>query len=264
MDAALKELGYADEVVALSDDLSFGPINPPGPAARRGWIESELTPHPCDLELLPENTADFWQTALAPANRRIVWVSVRSAHEFAGFLESLWRLGDAACELVTFDGDEITYRSRDGCTSEGRAITLGELRPDHLAAKRYWEGATALDAPARERYQANWARLRAEDAPLRILTADGMVSAPITYFDELLIACANEQWRKAARVVGDALWSFLDGPFHQVGHLFLEGRLRALAQAGRLYSVGDLRKPRFSEVRLPMAAGAKTIEMTVS
>ena len=107
-----------------------------------------------------------------------------------------------------------------------------------------------LDAAARGRYRASWARLREENAPLRILDDSGMVSATLTYFDDLLVSCTIERWRKAARVLSDALASFIDGPFYQVGEFVLLRRLRALVAAGRLESQGDLAQPRFSEVRL--------------
>jgi hypothetical protein len=247
---ALRELGHADTVACFADDLSFGPINPPDPGIRRTWIRKHLAPDLRDAEWPSRRIAAFWKKALAPVDRRVVWVSKRAAHEFAGFLEFVWRLGEASCDLVEFDEDAVIYRRPDGRMSGGRAICLGELPAEHFAATRYWENAAPLDDAARARLRADWAKLREEDAPLRILTETGMVSAPITYFDDLLIACTVEQWRKAARVVGEAFCQFLDGPFHQVGYFVLATRLRALTEAGRLESQGDLRRPRFSEVRL--------------
>ncbi len=250
---ALREVGRGDDaVVCFLDDLSFGPIDPPDARARREWVRRELAPGLRDREWPLRPLAAFWKVALAPSSRRIVWVSKRATHEVAGFLEFVWRLGEGDCDLVAFDADAVVSPKATG----GRAIVLGELPPYHLTATRYWDRAEPLDVAARERYRADWARLRAENAPLRILDETGMISAPITYFDDLLIGCVTEQWRKVMRVVGEAFVSFVDGPYRQVGDVVLAARLRALAQARRVESRGDLRKIRFSEVRLPGSADA--------
>jgi hypothetical protein len=248
---ALRELGRDDAIACFLDDLSFGPIDPPDPRARRKWVRRELAPGMRDREWPLRPLAAFWKAALAPSSRRIVWVSTRSAPEFAGFLEFVWRLGEGSCDLVAFDGDALVSRGDSGHKAGGRAIALAELPPYHLTATRYWERAAPLERAERERYRSDWARLRAENAPLRILDESGLVSAPITHFDELLMSCTVGQWRKAARVIGEALSTFWDGPFHQVGDVVLAARVRALAEAGRLESQGNLRRVRFSEVRLP-------------
>jgi hypothetical protein len=248
---ALRRVGRRDRVIHLSDNLSFGPINPPDPAARQDWIRAQFL---IDLggREWPAGAIDkFWHAALSTSARRIVWVSKRAAHEYAGFLELLWRLGDATCTVVEFDQDEIAYRRPDGNTRSSVAICLGELAPQHFEDKRYWDRAVLLDAAARDHYRANWAQLRSENAPFRIVSEHGLVSAPITQFDDLLLSCAVGNWRKVARVVGEALGSFLDGPFYQVGDFVLHARLCALVKEGRLESRGDLSRWRFSEVRLP-------------
>jgi len=250
---ALGRIGREDRVISLPDDLSFGPISPPDPVAREDWMRRELGFDPTDEEWPIDQVGAFWAEALATPAHRIVWFSKRSAPGYAGFLEFVWRLGDAPCDVIEFDRQEMTYRARDGILRRSCVFTPGELAPKHFEAKRYWEDATPLDAATRGQYRANWARLRGENAPLRILDDSGLVSAPITYFDDLLIACTIEQWRKSARVLGEALASFIDGPFDQVGAFVLCGRLRALAAAGKLESRGDMAQPRFSEVRLPGA-----------
>lgn len=244
---ALRQVGCKDRVICLPDDLSFGPINPPDPVAREEWMHRELKFELTDEERPIDQVESFWNEALAARGRRIVWVSKRAAQEFAGFLEFVWRAGQGNCDLVAFAGDAVVSPRGSG----GRAIVLSELPSYHLASTRYWDRAVSLERAERKRYRASWARLRDENAPLRILTEDGLVSAPITYFDDLLIACTIERWRKSARVIGETLVSFMDGPFHQVGDFVLAARLRALIEAGRLEGKGDLGKMRFSEVRLP-------------
>jgi hypothetical protein len=248
---ALQIVECEDRVIYLPDDLSFGPINPPDPVVREDWMHRELGFDLTDEEWPIDQVEAFWDEALVTSARRVIWVSKLSAPEYGGFLEFVWRLGDAPCDIITFDRQEIVYRGRDGFLRRNQVLVLGELAPEHFTETRYWEHAVPLDAVAREHFRANWARLRCENAPLRILDDSGMISVPITYFDDLLVACAIERWQKVARVIGEALVSFIDGPFYQVGHFVLAARLKALAQSGRLESQGDMAKPRFSEVRLP-------------
>jgi hypothetical protein len=42
----------------------------------------------------------LWKAALIEDVRRVAWVSRRSASEYSGFLEWLWRLGDLPYEVV--------------------------------------------------------------------------------------------------------------------------------------------------------------------
>ena len=90
------------------------------------------------------------------------------------------------------------------------------------------------------------------DAALRTLTEDGLTSVPLSYFDDLLVSCTMTDWRKAARVVAEALVETWESGFFQVGEAVLAARIRALAAAGRIEGRGDLSKTRFSEVRLPV------------
>jgi hypothetical protein len=245
---ALQECGQDDRVLHLSDNLSLGPINPYDPVRRGEWIRGELMDFD-EAEWPFGNSQTFWNEALANSDRRIAWVSKCSAHEYAGFLEFVWRLGDAACDVIEFDRQEVSYRDRTGRLRRSFVITLGEMAPELFAETRWWECAVPLNPETRERCRADWARLRDENAPLRILDENGMISAPLTYFDDLLMSYTAGQWRKSARVLGEALMSFIDGPFDQVSEFVLHARLRALVRAGRLESKGDLCQPRFSEVR---------------
>jgi hypothetical protein len=69
--------------------------------------------------------------------------------------------------------------------------------------------------------------------------------------DEALLAEADVNWRKVARVVGFAIGK----PSHVQGipDVYYAQRVRRLVEAGRLESQGNLEYMRFSEVRLPGA-----------
>jgi hypothetical protein len=101
---ALGEAGRGDRVVSFFDDLSFGPINPPDPEARRQWVEEELGYAGWEDVT---NTDAFWQEALEPSPK-IAWVSRRTTQEYTGFLEWLRRLGGAPCQIN--DLTDVTAR----------------------------------------------------------------------------------------------------------------------------------------------------------
>jgi Protein of unknown function/Domain of unknown function (DUF1835) len=248
---ALAEIAQADRVVCPFDNYSFGPINPPDGDARRRWVEDELGYE--GWEDVIGETEPFWRESLSAGDRKIAWFSRRSAQEYAGFLEWLWRLGDLPCEVVDLTDVTVVGRSRDGKpTAPKLAISLGLLPAYQILGNHLLDRAEPLSSAMREQYIDLWRRLRTENAPLRVLEAGELTSAPISYFDALLLSCAARDWQKAAMVVGKAL--VRDDCLVQTGDLVLAARVRALADAGSLEAQGDLHYLRHSEVCLPAGA----------
>jgi hypothetical protein len=248
---ALMDAGRDDQVVAFFDNLSFGPINPPDPSLRATWVRNELgwtewgntAPEP----------ERFWQEALSPDHRKVAWLPRRSAMEYTGFLEWLWRLGDDPCEIVDLTDLKI-FRDHEQVTSMSAAlaVSLGILAPKRINDRRLFDQAKTLPAIARGEYQALWRQLRAENAPLRVLADDTLVSAPISFFDALVMSHVTNEWRKVALVVSHALCSHIDDQIFQTGDRFLAARVNALVEADRLEMQGKSAfEIHHSEVRLP-------------
>jgi hypothetical protein len=90
--------------------------------------------------------------------------------------------------------------------------------------------------------------------PLRVLDGDKLVSAPISFFDEMLTSLVTEHWQKAARIIGTAMADEMEDGIIQSDDTFLAARLDALARDGRLeIRGGSARDMHVSEVRLPGA-----------
>jgi Protein of unknown function len=71
----------------------------------------------------------------------------------------------------------------------------------------------------------------------------------VTDIDGILFSILKRRWQKVAMVVGDAVGRCRElGP--NISAEILAARIQALAEAGRIEAVGDLRKWRFSEIRL--------------
>ncbi len=243
---ALRNAGRDDRVVAFSDDLRFGPIDSGDSSLRLKWIKNEL-----GLTGWGDVAAEsdwFWQEALSSDHRMVAWLSRRSAREYAGFLEWLWRQGDGPCEIV--DLTDLKPSRRSGSeSSTAPVVNLAELVSDEICDNDLFDQAKTLLATTREKYQTLWRRLRAENAALRILKGDALVSAPISFFDSLLISHVTGNWRKVAMIVSETLASQMDD---SISDLFLASRVDALVESGRLERQGrSAVDMRHCEVRLP-------------
>jgi hypothetical protein len=95
-----------------------------------------------------------------------------------------------------------------------------------------------------------WQRLRAQNAPFRIVTSAGLASAPIDHFDASILEQATREWRSAAYVIGATMAHNCD-PYMQVGDVMLLARLVALVEEGKLLADGDPWDMRACRVRLP-------------
>jgi Protein of unknown function/Domain of unknown function (DUF1835) len=245
---ALRNAGRDERVIGLSDDLRFGPIDRDDPLLRARWIRNEL-----GLTGWGDVAAEsewFWQQALSSNHRMVAWLSRRSAGEYAGFLEWLRRRGDGQCEIVDLTDLQLPqFSEHDSVTAP--VASLAHIDFEHICDSDLFEQAIPLPAATREKYQALWRQLRAENTPLRILEGEVLMSAPISFFDTLLMSQVSENWRKVARVVGMALLSQPEG---RVSDLFLAARVDALVASGRLERQGrSAVDMRHCEVRLPEA-----------
>jgi len=263
--------GRNERVVCLLDDLSFGPIDPPDPDIRQAWAEAELgftgwpdTPEghfpwakdelgDVEWDELGATTRDFWSKALSEKSRKVVWMTRRSTLEYAGFLEWLWQAGDAPCEIIDLtECNVIQYRQDWPSTPPVLAVSLDRLWPETIVRNKLLDRAAPLQSSHRSRYHGLWRQLRAENAPLRIATPEGLRSVPITYYDEKLLSSAVGNWRKVARIVGEVLGAHYDDRLLQCGAMILAARVNALVEKGELEFQGwTAFQMRFSEVRLP-------------
>ena len=95
-----------------------------------------------------------------------------------------------------------------------------------------------------------WQRLRAQNAPFRIVTSAGLASAPIDHFDSSILGQATKEWSSAARIIGSTMAHHCE-PYLQVGDAILMARLAALVEEGKLLADGDPWDMWTSRVRLP-------------
>jgi hypothetical protein len=71
----------------------------------------------------------------------------------------------------------------------------------------------------------------------------------IKRIDEVLLANTALEWSKVARVVGSAMLQ-MKGEYPGLPDVYYSNRITELVAAGKLQSRGDLRRMRYSEVRI--------------
>lgn len=248
---ALRELGRDDRVLEFPDDLSFGPIAPPDPAIRAAWIADTL--HEDDWHEIVPHVEKFWADVLSAGEHHVVWFSRRVTRDYAGFLEYLWRIGDRPCDVVDITEASVPVRGVDSSiTRRRRALALGLLDSYQFIDGNLFSHAVPLGEKARAAYHDEWTKLRDENAPLRIVTPElSLVSVPLTHFDEMLLSGMQTRFLKSARIIGQVMSRAWDSEIYDVDDFFLSSRLIALVKAGLIESQDNLRRMRYSEVRLP-------------
>jgi hypothetical protein len=111
-----------------------------------------------------------------------------------------------------------------------------------------------LQTTERRRYRELWQQLIAENAALRIIDGDKLVSAPISFFDSLLMSYVTGKWQKVSMLFSWVTISYWDDDIHQIADTFLAARMHALVESGRLETRGEIaRDIVFGEVRLAKA-----------
>jgi hypothetical protein len=247
LEMAIRQTGREDRVVCHQDNLAVGPIDPPEPQERWAWMDRELPPAYSSEEGFPDHSA-FWREALHEDARKVAWMSRRSAPEYCGFLEWLWRLGEQPCEVVDLTDMRVGNR---------RPFSLSQLDPQEIVDDGLLHRTRHLDAVARGEYLGTWRRLRIENAPLRVVGPNGIQSAQLSYFDSQLLSFATTGCQKPARMIGNVMgewvWPEIEPhePYFQAGDGVLAARIPVLVEQGLLEGRGNLLDIRASEVRLP-------------
>jgi hypothetical protein len=226
---AIRATGRDEEVLGCRDDLSCGPIESDDQSARAAWWARFY-----DVPEFEDDFEAFWNRVTTTDDRLVVWFGRHSAQELTFFLAMADRLGDRSYDIVDVTG--------------ARSPAVSIVPTDRLTPLL----ATERPVTAQERGEARrqWRRLRAENAPFRVVTPAGLVSAPVGHFDPLLIERATPEWRKIARVVGDTM-GYNSEPYMQVGDMMLLARVVALVGEGKLLADGDPWDMHSCRVRLP-------------
>ncbi|NTG47662.1 DUF1835 domain-containing protein [Agrobacterium rhizogenes] len=240
---ALRATGRDDELLVFRDDLSCGPIASNEPAARVAWWRQYM-----ELEA-DAYFLEFWQRVDVAKGRIVVWFGRHSARELAFRLAWAWHMRERSYYTVDVTGLRISFRRKDGSAGTILSAPAVAMIPADGLITLFGSETLASDQE-NARNQQDWKRLTGENAPFRIVTPTGLASAPLDYFDRLLLEQTSPEWRKMAYIVGNAL-GLSSEPYFQVGDMMLQARLVALIDQGSLIAEGDPWDMRACRVRLP-------------
>lgn len=234
--------GRTDNVIGFLDDLSCGPIASDDSLTRSAWWAS--------VQDRDEGSGftTFWKRISSTRDRLIVWFSRHSAAEHAFYLSLAYRLGDRPYDIIDVTGMQIPITlagGQRGLSSPKQAVSL--IPDDELAS--LFGAERAVTSQEREDAARCWSNLKSENAPFRIVTQTGLVSAPDTIFDDLLLEQATKKWRRVSRLIGDTMGHNME-PFIQTGDVMLRTRVVALVSEGKLIADGDPSDIRRCHVRL--------------
>jgi hypothetical protein len=226
---ALRLLGEDAQVIALSKDLSLGPINPPDPEQRKAWIRSVLH---CPPGEHTDEEEGSWTRATAPSAFPVVWFFRSDVWEYASFLECAFRVQGRSFDVVDATGlDFVTERGLRNPWSIG-LMSPGDIVTSGLYNRRRSLALTEVAAAA-----AQWAALRAENAPLRMARNGTILSVPLSHYDAFILDQATPDWEVAARLVGRTMTSLQydhDPRGQSPSETVLFGRILDLADCGAL------------------------------
>jgi hypothetical protein len=232
----LRKAGRDHEVVEIWHNLNVGPIDPSDPAARAKWLEKEIG------RTEPEDTAPSERASIEAElsdHRKVAWLTRRSAMEYAGFLDWLWHRGDGPCDIVDLTDVKIEYPPREGGPGPWILPSLALLNHNIIHRNKLWDLARPLPLTERLGYRELWKQCLAENAPLRVIEGGKIVSAPISFFDSLLMSHVTDKWRSIAMVFSAVTNFHWDDGLWQTDEAFLAARMRTLVESGLLEIRGD-------------------------
>jgi hypothetical protein len=241
---AIQIAGRDDEVLAFCDDLSCGPIASHDPSARAAWWTQFY-----DWPEVEDAVRSFWAKVDEREDRLVIWFARHSARELAFSLAFADRLREHPYHVVDVTGRRLPYTRPDGSAALSQPAPAVSVVPSD-ALTTLLGGERPVTAQECAANRQAWERLKSENAPFRVVTPAGLVSAPIDHFDPLILELATPEWQKVARIVGGTL-AYAREPYLQVGDLMLLTRVVALVEEGKLLADGDPWEMRSCHVRLP-------------
>ncbi|WP_161495312.1 DUF3658 domain-containing protein [Advenella sp. S44] len=224
---ALALAGRDDEYIVFIDDLSGGPIASDDPSVRINWWNEQF-----DWPEVQDNILTFWQNIVASEAKIVVWFGQFSARECAFRHAFAWHFRERPYYVVDVTGQRVPSHAGE-LTEPLKALAV--VRPEGLASLLGSE--RAVSSQEELHYRSNWTRLLTENTPFRIVTPAGLVSAPLDYFDPMILDQAGSDWKQMAYVIAHVLGVSL-APYRQVSDLTLHQRALALVDSGQLLARG--------------------------
>ena len=195
-------------------------------------------------EYLKQNI-EFSKVAANGDVLKTIWYSKVCAGDYCGYLEFLYRARENHDVINVI---ELTEALPD--ENERYSVCSGSIGPNHFV-----EAMKSCRPPHGEELTSGaskWSKLCNENADLRMIGAEGLVSLELSYFDDDILKLLTKDFQKAARVVGNSMGA-IDGKRDVVqgySDMFYFSRLKELHRQGRIEWQGSRDYMREAAVRL--------------
>lgn len=233
--------GNREDIVGVSFDLSEGDIKSPiimGECFRKSYIHSKFSfnryDEPMDIE---DHINEFWSNCISdleklksnPLQIR-VWIDhTPDARCGLAFLADL--LKDSQTEIHIVELPKKIVRE-DNMIAEYRGWI--DVEPElYSSFLNYQKMLTEKEI---HDLASKWKQLKTENAPLRVVENDLIVSADVDYYDGLIRKEFPEGACKVAYIIGNALRK----QKIPTGDVFIAKRIQEFVQQGELEIVGDV------------------------
>ena len=243
---ALRNARRDETIISFPDNLSYGPIdaddgNAPG---RWEWWTWEFLG---SREAHARDLRGFWHRVMTTEGRLVLWWG-RSPREWSLFLAFAARLLERPYEAIEVTGTQHEFVNWNGTRSLSEpAEDVSTMRDEGL--ELLFDKQVPVSARQRQQAAAKWLHLRRENAPFRLVSDEGPVSAPVDFFDAFILERMRTEWRKLPSVLWDVCSHqhinnrMSDGMIHM--------RLAVMVEDGRVLADRLPLDVRHSRVRLP-------------
>lgn len=242
----LRAMGLSEPVVALTDDMSWGPIPQPDGNNRQRWFEANVPSSDWERDSVSDRL-DRFLAQTASDQKRLVWFAPRCCQEVAGLHWYLDAASEARTQFVLADKPMTT-----GAARTEAPLGLGILNEEAMA--ELFANAPRLPLDEQRFPPARWRELAHDEELLRLIYSGSLQSAPSDVFDKTILANLSPGWSSPVRAIGEAIgdaWEL----GHKISDDFLLWRIYELIRMGELAHEGELRGMR--EFRVRKVSGAK-------
>jgi len=219
---AVRTLGLREKVIALGDNLGYGPIDGDRDA-RRKWLDDIFGPGWGEAVDLAELS---FAVILQPNVFPVIWTCRDNAGDYSAFLEFLSRIGDRPFQCI-----DLTGKTVEGKRNHWIVPSLGVVSETQMIAANFFSRRNSLSPKQTSLFRDIWRRLKEENAELRIVGEGELRSKPIWYFDGQLMNYVDREWTLGVRIVGAALAGLVSGGVF-LADSFIWSRYCTLADEG--------------------------------
>ncbi|MBC7948613.1 MAG: DUF1835 domain-containing protein [Chitinophagaceae bacterium] len=247
------------EVILIRDEFGVGPLRdidtPEGWEARLEWWRGQLQGSPYKESIVgsfdDRVTVNELKNALDANQGDQIWIWMgQNQHDVCGYYWLMSQLKPYAGRVMTIYLNNLPFINEKGQLFY--PSWLNEIQPkEFLKAKKLARPITTSEF---EVDPDEWKKICDENALVRILEGGKKIAGKEeTFYDNEILKNITSEWQKATRVLSNTLHRMKI----KTGDLYLMQRMKALINAGKVESMGDVQKS-WKEFDVKLAGAQQT------